>query len=428
MPDRGVIHVSARRKISLSGRRAPAAEAYFDQRRNWMARRRGGFIVRHRLQMGATSRRRIYALRHSPVDRSSSLAWTRHQAALRRRRQGPGADLHPTTLTSLSAYCATRCRRTSRRFGSIMKRPRIPSNRPPLLCSASSPRRGWCAAREALALKGKLRSLSTSGIQEEDQQAPLARSKVWLKRSAGGCDLEVVFRINQTEALRLRKSTSTPRRVRHGQLVDAAFTVSFPFSRRTIDCNPSRDRPPDFAPAATTGARHHRRGHRLHRHSDGSRKNRHRVMAALEEALRPVGPRSIEGAVQIQRFRIGRHHPQTREAVTRADAECAVRGLRWHRHGEEVRTSCLQRNLLPRCGKMQNLAHLERGDSSAARVHPEVEDTEVEQKCQVAPACGSTKWKSMSERSTIIVKSDPAHCIPEQFDITIKPIPPRSHC
>ncbi len=72
------------------------------------------------------------------------------------------------------------------------------------------------------------------------------------------------------------------------------------------------------------------------------RKNRHRVMQALEEALEG-GSRSIEGSA-VQRFRIGGDHAQAREAIAGAHAERAVRHLPGHRHGEEPDNG-VQRNL-----------------------------------------------------------------------------------
>ena len=72
------------------------------------------------------------------------------------------------------------------------------------------------------------------------------------------------------------------------------------------------------------------------------RKNRQKVMMALEEALRRRS-RAVEGS-PVQRFRTGGHHPQAREAVAGAHAGRVVSIL--HRRGLcEVGADRLQRAL-----------------------------------------------------------------------------------
>ena len=72
------------------------------------------------------------------------------------------------------------------------------------------------------------------------------------------------------------------------------------------------------------------------------RKNRNKVMAALEEELKKRS-RPVQGAA-VQRLRPGRHHPQARQAVARAHALHHLRRLRRHGHGQ-VAGYGLQRHL-----------------------------------------------------------------------------------
>ncbi len=72
------------------------------------------------------------------------------------------------------------------------------------------------------------------------------------------------------------------------------------------------------------------------------RKNRNKVMAALEEELK-IRPRPFQGS-PVQRLRPRRHHPQARQAVARAHPLHHLRRLRRHRHGQ-IPHHRLQRHL-----------------------------------------------------------------------------------
>ncbi len=72
------------------------------------------------------------------------------------------------------------------------------------------------------------------------------------------------------------------------------------------------------------------------------RKNRNRVMAALEDELK-TRPRAVEGFA-VQRLRPGRHHAQAGQAVAGEDAFDHLRHLRGHGNGQ-VAHHRMQRNL-----------------------------------------------------------------------------------
>ena len=133
------------------------------------------------------------------------------------------------------------------------------------------------------------------------------------------------------------------------------------------------------------------------------RKNRFKVMAALEEALK-IGPRADQGSA-VQRFRTGGDHPQARQAVAGADAERSLPHLPGTGMVKSPTTVCNEIYIELR--KMQK--HFERGDV-LLRVHPETVKT---------LKANNARWLNEFEEligKNILVKSDPT-LHPEQFDI-----------
>ena len=81
------------------------------------------------------------------------------------------------------------------------------------------------------------------------------------------------------------------------------------------------------------------------------RRNRQKVMQALEEALRSR-PRAVQGSA-VQRFRTGGHHPQAGEAVAGAHDRFAVPVLPVHRL-REIGDHGVQRDLSSRCARSRS--------------------------------------------------------------------------
>ena len=69
------------------------------------------------------------------------------------------------------------------------------------------------------------------------------------------------------------------------------------------------------------------------------RKNRNKVMAALEEELK-TRPRALKGS-SVQRLWSGRYHSQARQTVARAHLVDYLQRLHRHRHGQ-IACHCLQ--------------------------------------------------------------------------------------
>ncbi len=134
------------------------------------------------------------------------------------------------------------------------------------------------------------------------------------------------------------------------------------------------------------------------------RKNRNKVMAALEEELK-TRPRAFEGAA-VQRFRAGGDHAQAGEAVAGADAFDHLRRVPGHRDGE-VAGDRVQRHL-HRDAEDAQASGPRRCDAAGASGGGEAVEV-------ARTAAGCRRWKRWCGK-TILVKCDPS-LHPEQFDI-----------
>jgi Ribonuclease G/E len=134
------------------------------------------------------------------------------------------------------------------------------------------------------------------------------------------------------------------------------------------------------------------------------RKNRQKVMQALEEAMR-CRPRALQDSA-VQRFRAGGHHPQAREAEPGADAVRALRLLRGRRVCQEPADPGGRDS----AGSPQNLPRGGRQGRAAARESPEV--------AKVLKSNQNTYLQELEEilGRPVIVKSDPL-LHQEKFDL-----------
>ena len=189
------------------------------------------------------------------------------------------------------------------------------------------------------------------GIQDEISKA--LRSKVWLK--SGGSIV-----INQTEAL-------VAIDINTGKYVGKTARLEDTIVKTNLDAIPEIVRQIRLRDLGGIIV--------IDFIDMDERKNRFKVMAALEEALK--NDRAPTKVLQFNDFGSGRHHPQARQAVAGAHALSSLPHLPGHRHGEESRPPCATRSYIE-LRKMKK--HFESARCAAAREPETVKVLKAEQR------------------------------------------------